>query len=176
MDSNGKEEKGLFTNSYRRNLFNNKQRDLQYFIVFILAIIFIFLKAYFQVLLPSIILILLKFYCLNNMNLNLIIVFSISSYLILKNCKERTNEICMTGITKGNKKTSGPYDIWYIDSGATVHMTGNHNDFIPGTYRLASLGRVTYGDGNSGKIIGQGSVLCPNGIILTEVRHVQCRD
>jgi hypothetical protein len=68
--------------------------------------------------------------------------------------------------------SSSSSNIWYIDSGATSHMTGDIHDYIADSYLKTNLGSVTYGDGSKGQIIGTGSVMLQNGIILHDVLHV----
>jgi hypothetical protein len=56
-------------------------------------------------------------------------------------------------------KSKNLSNIWYIDSGATSHLTGDINDFEPFTFQKTdNLGSVSYADGNSGQIIGKGTV------------------
>ena len=47
-------------------------------------------------------------------------------------------------------------DVWYFDSGCSNHMTGT-KDYLE-DFHISHEGRVTFGDGKKGKIIGHGTL------------------
>ncbi|XP_058217431.1 uncharacterized protein LOC131328508 [Rhododendron vialii] len=60
---------------------------------------------------------------------------------------------------------------WYLDSGCSRHMTGNRSFFAK--LEKYNGGFVTFGDGNTGKIIGQGTINAPGIPPLDNVLYVE---
>ena len=47
-------------------------------------------------------------------------------------------------------------NLWHVDSGCSKHMTGDPNKFI--SLKRNQIGKVTFGDNLSSKIIGKGTI------------------
>jgi hypothetical protein len=62
-----------------------------------------------------------------------------------------SNEECTVAL-QAKKKKHG----WYVDSGCSKHMTCDRDKFI--TLRKEMNGSVSFGNDNSAKIIGEGTV------------------
>lgn len=60
---------------------------------------------------------------------------------------------------------------WYLDSGCSRHMTGNKSLFAK--LEKYNGGFVTFGDGNTGKIVGQGTVNAPGIPPIDNVLYVE---
>ena len=58
------------------------------------------------------------------------------------------------GNTPGNNP--GNSQLWYVDSGCSMHMTGEKFNFLSLT--IAQGGGVTFGNGKSGTIVGIGKI------------------
>jgi hypothetical protein len=65
------------------------------------------------------------------------------------------NEECTVAL-QAKKKKHG----WYVDSGCSKHMTGDKDKFL--TLRKEKNGSVSFGNDNSSKIIGEGTVRIGN--------------
>jgi hypothetical protein len=65
------------------------------------------------------------------------------------------NEECTFTLQAKHKKHG-----WYIDSGCSKHMTGDKNKFL--TLRKEKNGSVSFGNDNSSKIIGEGTIRIGN--------------
>ncbi|XP_050367279.1 uncharacterized protein LOC126785698 [Argentina anserina] len=63
-------------------------------------------------------------------------------------------------------------DMWYVDSGCLIHMTGNKNWFSKFDDQFTT-GNVTFGDGRKAKVLGQGTVTASNIPTLTNVYYVE---
>jgi hypothetical protein len=62
-----------------------------------------------------------------------------------------SNEECTVTLQAKQKKHG-----WYVDSGCSKHMTGDRDKFF--TLRKEINGSVSFGNDNSAKIIGEGTV------------------
>jgi hypothetical protein len=62
-----------------------------------------------------------------------------------------SNEECTVALQAKQKKHG-----WYVDSGCSKHMTGDRDKFL--TLRKERNGSVSFGNDNSAKIIGEGTV------------------
>jgi hypothetical protein len=62
-----------------------------------------------------------------------------------------SNEECTVALQAKQKKHG-----WYVDSGCSKHMTGDRDKFL--TLRKERNGSVSFGNDNSTKIIGEGTV------------------
>ncbi|XP_058222995.1 uncharacterized protein LOC131332716 [Rhododendron vialii] len=60
---------------------------------------------------------------------------------------------------------------WYLDSGCSRHVTGNKSFFAK--LEKYNGGFVTFGDGNTGKIVGQGTVNAPGIPLIDNVLYVE---
>jgi len=61
--------------------------------------------------------------------------------------------------------------MWYLDSGCSKHMTGDSTQLI--NIKWKSIGYVTYGDNNRGKILGVGDIGSKNKLIIKDVLLVE---
>lgn len=60
---------------------------------------------------------------------------------------------------------------WYLDSGCSRHMSRDKSVFI--NVEKYNGGVVTFGNGNEGRIIGQGTISTPNLPLLENVLYVE---
>jgi hypothetical protein len=65
--------------------------------------------------------------------------------------EQYNNEECTVDLQAKQKKHG-----WYVDIGCSKHMTGDKDKFL--TLRKEKNGSVSFGNGNSSKIIGEGTV------------------
>jgi hypothetical protein len=63
---------------------------------------------------------------------------------------------------------SPPDDQWYMDSGATTHMTGNGGNL---TSYFNTSNNITVGNGHHIPVIGCGHASLPNSLTLNNVLH-----
>lgn len=66
------------------------------------------------------------------------------------------NKVILSLVSKDNEKTSES-NVWYLDSGASNHMTGFKSKFAELDENIT--GQVRFGDGSTVKIEGKGTVL-----------------
>lgn len=92
------------------------------------------------------------------------------SLLLLETCvpellPAEESEIIM--LQKNSSEAEEKESNWYLDSGASSHMTGEKRCFVE--LNLTITGKVRFGDGSMANICGQGSVLfeCKNTEHLT---------
>ena len=66
-------------------------------------------------------------------------------------------------LASGVKVSEGASSLWYLDNGASNHMTGDKEKFVELDQRITGL--VKFGDGSPVKIEGKGSIIfrCKNG-------------
>ena len=66
-------------------------------------------------------------------------------------------------LATGVKEKSGASSLWYLDNGASNHMTGDKEKFVELDQGITGL--VKFGDGSTVKIEGKGSIIfrCKNG-------------
>ena len=57
--------------------------------------------------------------------------------------------------------------LWYLDSGCSIHMTGVASQLI--NLKLKFAGFVTYGDNNCGRILGVGDIGGDDDVIIKDV-------
>jgi hypothetical protein len=62
-----------------------------------------------------------------------------------------SNEECTIALTSKQKKHG-----WYVDNGCSKHMTGDRDKFL--TLRKERDGSMSFGNDDSAKIIGKGTV------------------
>ena len=66
-------------------------------------------------------------------------------------------------LASGVKVSEGASSLWYLDNGASNHMTGDKEKFVELDQGITGL--VKFGDGSTVKIEGKGSIIfkCKNG-------------
>ena len=69
--------------------------------------------------------------------------------------QQYSNEKCTIALTAKQKKYS-----WYVDSGCSKNMTGERDKFL--TLRKERDGSISFGNDDSSKIIGKGTVRIGN--------------
>ncbi|KAL8098390.1 hypothetical protein AgCh_031228 [Apium graveolens] len=101
--------------------------------------------------------------------------------LLLNECEEKEESIMLVNEEKVAPKLKKAADekqvdsnLWYLDNGATNHMSGQHTKFKDLDEKIT--GRVKFGDGSMVHIKGKGSVIfkCKNGEerFLREVYYI----
>ncbi|XP_074351762.1 uncharacterized protein LOC141690904 [Apium graveolens] len=101
--------------------------------------------------------------------------------LLLANHVEENNRMMLLNekaiapkLNKEPKRNCGNSNVWYLDNGASNHMTGDKLKFKELNEQIT--GQVHFGDGSTVKIEGKGSVIlkCKNGEdkLLNEVYYI----
>jgi hypothetical protein len=166
QEGENKKHKALFTESFRDQLLANKRKafdypffrnvkpgDFSFWLFFIITLG----SGFYEIVTP----IFLMFLIFREQDKK------INQHHVTEKCF-MLHENALSSVN-GNRSTS---ETWYIDSGATSHMTGYKSSFQEGSYEQNRYGNVQYGDGSIGRIIGRGTVNA-SGIILQNVLHVE---
>ena len=111
---------------------------------------------------------------------NLSKAFEDEPALLLSDCQEKRQELVLLNesvvpVLSRDNQTKENSHMWYLDNGATNHMTGDREKFKELDERRVT-GKVKFGDGSSVDIKGKGMIMfkCKNGEdrLLREVYYI----